>query len=52
MYLQKRIKRPGVLIEVGFLSNANDRYLLKKKEYQDRVSTIIMNSIIDYFDQI
>lgn len=51
MYLQKRIKRPGVLIEVGFLSNANDRYLLKTKSYQDKVSNIIMNSIIQYFDK-
>ena len=49
MYLQKRIERPGVLIEVGFLSNANDRYLLKQKTYQDKVANVITDSMIQYF---
>lgn len=49
LYLQKRIKVPGVLLEVGFLSNANERYLLKQKTYQEKVSTTIVNSIIKYF---
>ncbi len=52
MYLQKRVERPGVLIEVGFLSNANDRYLLKQKSYQDKVATVIMNSMIEYFKEL
>lgn len=51
MYLQKRIKRPGVLIEVGFLSNASDRYLLKQSSYQYKVSDVIINSMIEYFEQ-
>lgn len=37
LYLQKRITRPGVLVEIGFLSNANDRYLLRQEEYQNKV---------------
>lgn len=49
LYLQKRIKVPGVLLEVGFLSNANERYLLKRKNYQEKVSTTIVNTIIKYF---
>lgn len=49
LYLQKRVKVPGILIEVGFLSNSNDRYLLKNKEYQTKVARIITNSIIYYF---
>lgn len=49
MYLHKRIKRPGVLAEVGFLSNPNDRYLLTQDTYQDKVATTIMNGIIRYF---
>lgn len=52
MYLQKRVERPGVLIEVGFLSNASDRYLLKQASYQDKVATIIADSMIDYFEEI
>ena len=50
MYLQKRIERPGVLIEVGFLSNPNDRYLLQKDEYQDKVVNTISKAIIKYFN--
>lgn len=50
LYLQKRIERPGVLIEVGFLSNASDRYLLKQESYQNKVATIITDSMIEYFD--
>ena len=51
MYLQKRIERPGVLIEVGFLSNANDRYLLKQESYQNKVANVIADSMIQYFDK-
>lgn len=49
MYLHKRIKRPGVLVEVGFLSNPNDRYLLVQETYQDKVATTILNGMIEYF---
>lgn len=52
LYLQKRIDVPGVLIEVGFLSNANDRYLLKSNDYQIKVVNCIVNGIIDYFNKI
>lgn len=50
LYLQKRVTRPGILIEVGFLSNANDRYLLKQKTYQEKVATILANSTVKYFE--
>lgn len=52
LYLQKRIDRPGVLIEVGFLSNASDRYLLKQETYQNKVANVIADSMIEYFLQI
>lgn len=51
MYLQKRVERPGVLIEVGFLSNANDRYLLKQESYQNKVANVIADSMIKYFNK-
>lgn len=51
LYLQKRIKQPGVLIEVGFLSNASDRYLLKQESYQNKVATVIADSMIEYFKE-
>lgn len=49
LYLQKRVKVPGILIEVGFLSNPNDRYLLKQNDYQQRVSNVITKGVIQYF---
>lgn len=49
LYLQKRINRPGVLIEVGFLSNASERYLLKQEKYQDKVTLSITNALLKYF---
>ena len=49
LYLQKRINRPGVLIEVGFLSNASERYLLKQEKYQDKVTLSKANALLKYF---
>lgn len=49
MYLFDRIKKPGVLIEAGFLSNANDRYLLKTKDYQKRLAHTITEGLIEYY---
>lgn len=49
-YMYKRITRPGILIEVGFLSNPNDRYLLQKKEYQYKFSNIVLHILEDYFN--
>jgi len=49
-YLQRRINRPGVLLEAGFLSNDNERYLLKQDSYQQKLAKIITNSIIKYFN--
>lgn len=49
LYLQKRVNRPGVLLEVGFLSNSNDRYLLKQDSYQQKIVTTITNGILEYF---
>ncbi len=50
LYLLKRIDRPGVLLELGFLSNSNDRYLLKQGSYQNKISDTIVNAIIHYFN--
>lgn len=48
--MNRKIKVPGVLIEVGFLSNPNDRYLLKNQNYQYKLSNKIKDSIIKYFN--
>jgi len=49
MYLFDRIKKPGVLIETGFISNSNDRYLLKEDEYQNKLAQIIVEAIMEYY---
>ena len=48
-YMYKQITIPGVLIELGFLSNSNDRYRLTKEEYQDKLATSIADAIENYF---
>ena len=52
MYLHKRVTRPGVLIEVGFITNPNERYLLKTSEYQLKVANSITRGIKKYFNEI
>ena len=49
LYLQRRVNRPGVLLEVGFLSNANERYLLTKDYYQSKIVNTIADGLIEYF---
>jgi len=50
LYMYKNITKPGVLLEVGFISNASDRYLLKKDDYQDKIASVISNTLIKYFN--
>jgi len=49
-YLQRRVNRPGVLLEVGFLSNASERALLVSDEYQSRLANVITNGVKRYFE--
>ena len=48
MYLHNRIKIPGVLIEAGFLSNPNERYLLRQEKYQYKLVECIKRGILKY----
>ncbi|MDD3453369.1 MAG: N-acetylmuramoyl-L-alanine amidase [Bacilli bacterium] len=50
LYLLKRIKQPGILLELGFLSNGNDRYLLKQATYQDKIVNTIILGIKQFFE--
>ena len=52
LYLYRNTRIPGVLIECGFLSNPNERYLLQQTSYQEKLSKSITNAVIDYFDTI
>ena len=49
MLLNRKITIPGVLIEIGFLSNTNDRYLLRQKWYHKRMSNNIGEVLIGYY---
>ena len=50
-YMYRNITEPGVLIEVGFLSNPDDRYRLTHEEYQDKVISNLTYSINKYFEE-
>jgi len=49
LYLYRNTKTPGVLLEVGFLSNPHDRYLLKKESYQKKLAEVITDGVIEYY---
>lgn len=48
-YMYDKLKVPGVLIECGFLSNTNERELLKTDKYQKSLAKTITKSLIKYF---
>ena len=48
-YMYKLLKKKGILIECGFISNGNERYKLKTEEYQLKLSKIITEGIITYY---
>ena len=50
MLMNRKIVIPGVLIEVGFLSNPSDRYKLQQSDYQYKTANSIKKGIIKYFN--
>ena len=50
IYVLKGNDVPSVLVECGFLSNADERELLKSPEYQQKIAWGIYLGIINYFD--
>lgn len=50
LYMYRNTTVPGVLIECGFLSNSNERYLLQRESYQKKLANSITNSVIEYFN--
>ena len=50
-YMYKNITEPGVLVELGFLSNPDDRYRLTHEEYQNKLISNITYSITKYFEE-
>ncbi len=50
VYLLRNIKKTGILIECGFLSNYDEEALLRTDKYQKRLSGIIACSYICYIN--
>ena len=48
-YVLKNADCPAVLIEMGFISNQNDRKLLADSGYQEKIAESIRDGIIRYF---
>lgn len=51
VYLVKSVKKPGALVEVGFLSNPTERELLIQDDYQEKVAAAIYQGVMRYFTE-
>src|SRR5699024_322474 len=51
VYLLKHAKTPGALVEVGFLSNKQEREQLKDEAYQQQMAGSIYNGILKYITE-
>lgn len=48
-YLHHHVTRPGILVEVGFITNPDDRYLLKQDSYQEKIASELSKAILNYY---
>lgn len=51
VFLLKNTKIPSVLIECGFISNAEEEKLLNDEIYQNKIVYAIYHGILDYFEK-
>ena len=49
-YMYSKIKVPGILVEAGFISNANDNYKIRQEDYQNILINNIVYGIEKYFN--
>lgn len=49
-YLYNNLIKTGVLLELGFITNPNERNKLINDEYQYEISKVILDSLIKYFN--
>lgn len=50
-YVLKETNCPGVLVEVGFITNNKDRKLLKSKKYREWIAKAISQGVMNYCEQ-
>jgi N-acetylmuramoyl-L-alanine amidase len=51
-YIIKNTSMPAVIVEVGYLSNINERKKLRQTWYQDQVARAIAKGIANFFESI
>lgn len=51
VYIMKKIRCPGILVECGFLSNPQEERLLLNDNYQTKVSCAISCALIQYLEK-
>ncbi|WHX25409.1 N-acetylmuramoyl-L-alanine amidase CwlD [Virgibacillus halodenitrificans] len=51
IYLLKHADIPGALVEIGFLSNEQERELLKQEDYQQKMSASIYKGILRFITE-
>ncbi|KUP04655.1 N-acetylmuramoyl-L-alanine amidase [Bacillus coahuilensis m2-6] len=51
VYLMKHTKKPGALVEIGFLSNPEERANLQDPGYQESVAASIFEGVLRYFSE-
>ena len=49
IYIIDHVEIPTAIVECGFLSNSEEKELLQKEEYQDKLAWGIYIGIMDYF---
>jgi N-acetylmuramoyl-L-alanine amidase len=49
IYILKKSEIPGVLVEIGFLSNPTEREMLRQEAYQEQVAASIYQGIMRYY---
>nr|WP_285850812.1 N-acetylmuramoyl-L-alanine amidase CwlD [Niallia circulans] len=49
VYILKYAERPGVLVEVGFLSNPQEKAKLMKEDYQEKIAASIYKGVNRFF---
>lgn len=50
-YMYNHINYKGILIEAGFISNKEENHLLRQEEYQNKLTTLIADSIEKYYQK-
>ena len=48
-YMYSRLKKPGILIECGFLSNYEERNKLMEENYQELLAKVIVKGIKNFY---